>query len=164
MNPMAKLYCTEASSVPLDKVLDVGGFDLKRALELEPDFLGPEEHDHHHNHDDEGHEAKETHDHHHDEEIGSVGIRTPGDLEEKKLSDWLGTLLRTKGQDIFRMKGVLSVKGRPNRVIFQGVHMLMDGASGKPWGSEPRQNALIFIGRNLDRAALNAGFRNCLAS
>lgn len=172
MNPMAKLHRTENSSIALDQVLEIGGFDLQHALELEPDFLEPEEHEHHHDHDDEGehdheHEhakEEESPDHHHDEDITSVGIRTPGDLDEKKLSDWLGTLLRTKGQDIFRMKGVLSVQGRAQRIVFQGVHMLMDGGPGKPWGSEPRQNALIFIGRNLDRQALNAGFKNCLAA
>ena len=93
----------------------------------------------------------------------SVGISSPGELDEKKLSDWLGTLLRTKGQDIFRMKGVLAVKGRDMRFVFQGVHMLMDGRPDRPWGAEPRRNTLVFIGRNLDRAALNEGFRSCLA-
>jgi G3E family GTPase len=169
MNPMAKLHRTQAASVSLDKVLQIGGFDLAHALELEPDSLEPEEDEHHHHeggeeHDHEHGEEEEGHDHHHDEEITSVGIRTPGDLDEKKLLDWLGTLLRTKGQDIFRMKGVLAVQGRSTRVVFQGVHMLMTGGPGQPWGNDPRQNALIFIGRNLDREALNAGFRNCLVS
>ena len=86
-----------------------------------------------------------------------------GDLDEKKLSDWLGTLLRTKGQDIFRMKGVLAVKGRDMRFVFQGVHMLMDGKPDRPWGNDPRENAIIFIGRNLDREMLTEGFRACLA-
>jgi G3E family GTPase len=125
-------------------VLEVGGFDLKRALELEPDFLKEaEEHEHEHEHEDEDHHEHE-HDHHHDEDVGSVGISTPGDLDEKKLSDWLGTLLRTKGQDIFRMKGVLAVKGRDMRFVFQGVHMLMDGRPDRPWGAEPRHNTLVF--------------------
>ena len=161
MNPMAKIHRTQNASLPLDKVLGLGGFDLKRALELEPDFLdaAEHEHDHEHGHDDDDHE----HDHHHDEDVTSVGITTPGDLDEKKVSEWLGTLLRTKGQDIFRMKGVLSVKGRDQRFVFQGVHMLMDGRADRPWGSEPRHNALIFIGRNLDRKALNEGFKACLA-
>lgn len=171
MNPMAKLYRTEKSGLDLDKVLDIGGFDLKRALELEPDFLKAEEehdHDHGHDHDEEGHEHHHEHedehkDHHHAEDVTSVGISTPGDLDEKKLSDWLGTLLRTKGQDIFRMKGVLAVKGRDQRFVFQGVHMLMDGRPDRPWGAEPRHNALIFIGRNLDRRELNEGFKSCLA-
>jgi G3E family GTPase len=163
MNPMAKLYRTENAVIDLTRVLNVGGFDLKRALELEPDFLkaAGEGHDHEHEHEE---EHEEEHDHHHDENVTSVGIRTPGDLDEKKLSDWLGTLLRTKGQDIFRMKGVLAVKGREMRFVFQGVHMLMDGRPDRPWGAEPRQNTLVFIGRNLDRAALNEGFRSCLAN
>ncbi len=167
MNPMAKLYPTQNSEIAIDKVLNVGGFDLKRALELEPDFLkaADEEHDHDHAHDDDhGHEHEhEEHDHHHDEDITSVGITAPGDLDEKKLSAWLNDLLRTKGQDIFRMKGVLAVKGRPERFVFQGVHMLMDGKPDRPWGAEPRRNALIFIGRNLNRQELNEGFASCLA-
>jgi G3E family GTPase len=166
MNPMAKLYRTENATIDLTKVLNVGGFDLKRALELEPDFLkaAEEEHDHDHDHEGEDHlEHEEEHDHHHAEDVTSVGIRAPGDLDEKKLSDWLGTLLRTKGQDIFRMKGVLAVKGREMRFVFQGVHMLMDGRPDRPWGKDPRQNTLVFIGRNLDRQELNEGFRSCLA-
>jgi G3E family GTPase len=168
MNPMAKLYPTKNSEIAIDKVLNVGGFDLKRALELEPDFLksAGEEHDHGHDHDqEEGHEHHhhEEHDHHHDEDITSVGITAAGDLDEKKLGAWLGDLLRTKGQDIFRMKGILAVKGRPERFVFQGVHMLMDGKPDRPWGTEPRRNALIFIGRNLDRQELNEGFKSCLA-
>ncbi len=50
----------------------------------------------------------------------------------------------------------------PQRFVFQGVHMLFDGRADRPWGNEPRRNALIFIGRNLDRAALTEGFRACL--
>ena len=61
------------------------------------------------------------------------------------------------------MKGVLSIKGSPNRYVFQGVHMLFDGRPDRPWGEQPRHHSLIFIGRNLNRAALNEGFRKCLA-
>jgi len=161
MNPVAKLHRTKDAAIDLKYVLNVGGFDLKRALELEPDFLKTEDHDHedgdHHEHE------HEEHDHHHDEDVTSVGISALGDLDEKKLSDWLGTLLRTKGQDIFRMKGILAVKGRDQRFVFQGVHMLMDGRPDRPWGAEPRHNTLVFIGRNLDRKELNEGFRACLA-
>jgi G3E family GTPase len=166
MNPVAKLYRTANAAIDLGKVLQIGGFDLKRALELEPDFLEAAEHDHDHDHDDHDHEHEdhdEEPDHHHAEDVTSVGISTPGDLDEKKLSEWLGTLLRTKGQDIFRMKGVLAVKGRDVRFVFQGVHMLMEGRPDRPWGQEPRHNTLVFIGRNLDRKALNEGFRACLA-
>ena len=102
-------------------------------------------------------------DHVHDNEVTSVGITTSGDLDVKKLNKWLGELLTTKGPDIFRMKGVLSIKGQKERFVFQGVHMLFDGRPDRPWGNEPRHNSLIFIGRNLDRTALNESFRQCLA-
>ena len=102
-------------------------------------------------------------DHEHDDAVSSVGITVTGDLDEKRLNRWLGELLQTQGQDIFRMKGVLSVKGDPNRFVFQGVHMLFDGQRDRPWGQSARTNKLIFIGRNLDRDALTEGFRSCLA-
>ncbi len=101
--------------------------------------------------------------HEHDDEITSVGITTPGDLDVKKFNTWLRDLLMTHGPDIFRMKGVLSIKGHPERFVFQGVHMLFDGRPDRPWGSEPRQNRLIFIGRKLDRDKLNREFNACLA-
>ena len=101
--------------------------------------------------------------HEHDDEIISVGITTPGDLDAKKLNAWLSKLLREQGPDIYRMKGVLSIRGEPNRFVFQGVHMLLDGQPDRPWGTEKRHNKLIFIGRNLNRAELNASFRECLA-
>ena len=102
-------------------------------------------------------------DHEHDDEVTSVGITTGGDLDSDRLNDWLGNLLQTKGLDIFRMKGILSIKGQPNRFVFQGVHMLFDGRPDRPWGGEARYNSLIFIGRNLDRAELTEGFEACLA-
>lgn len=169
MNPMAKLYPTRNSDIALDKVLQVGGFDLKRALELEPDFLkATEDHDHDHEHGEHehGHDEHEHHDHedhHHDEDITSVGIVAPFDVDEKKLGDWLDNLLRTEGQNIFRMKGILAVKGRNERYVFQGVHMLMDGRPDRPWGSDKRESRLIFIGRDLDRQKLNEGFAACRA-
>lgn len=100
--------------------------------------------------------------HEHDEEVTSVGITTPGDLDLDKFNGWLRNLLMTQGPDIFRMKGVLSFADVPNRYVFQGVHMLFDGRPDQPWGSQPRTNQLIFIGRNLNREALNQGFNACL--
>jgi len=103
-------------------------------------------------------------DHEHDDEVSSVGITTPGDLDLGKFQAWLQTLLMTKGQDIFRMKGVLSMKGHNQRFVFQGVHMLVDSDFDRPWHKdEERHNSLIFIGRGLDREELNAAFKSCLA-
>jgi G3E family GTPase len=105
------------------------------------------------------------HEHSHDEEVSSVGISLPGDLDGKKLNEWISKLLAEKGGDIFRMKGVLCVKGTNKRLVFQGVHMLFDAKFDREWkGDENRSNTLVFIGKNLDRAALTEGFKACMAS
>ena len=102
--------------------------------------------------------------HSHDDTVTSVGIRESGCLDPKRLNEWMATLLREKGADIFRMKGILDVKGSPNRVVFQGVHMLFDAKVDRPWkAKDDRTNQLVFIGRNLDRSALTEGFRSCRA-
>jgi G3E family GTPase len=104
------------------------------------------------------------HEHAHDEEVSSVGLSVPGELDGKKLNDWISKLLQTKGGDIYRMKGVLVVKGTKKRLVFQGVHMLFDAKFDREWlATENRINTLVFIGRNLDRAALTEGFKACLA-
>lgn len=104
------------------------------------------------------------HQHSHEDDVTSVGISTAGTCDPKKLNDWIGGLLNTKGNDIYRSKGVISVKGSDKRLVFQGVHMLFDAKFDRPWkDGETRQNTLVFIGKNLDRAALNEGFKACLA-
>jgi G3E family GTPase len=144
MNRFAKIYRTQQSALALDKLLDIRAFDLDKALEIDPTFLSDT-------------------DHQHDETVTSVGIDLPGDLDEKRLNAWISTVLRERGTDIFRMKGILSVAGNPNQLVFQGVHMLFDSNEGRPWGRKPRGNKLIFIGRALDRAWLSQGFQKCLA-
>ncbi len=105
------------------------------------------------------------HEHAHDEAVSSVGIRAEGLCDGKKLNDWISKLLQEKGGDIYRMKGVLGVKGTSKRLVFQGVHMLFDAKFDREWAAgEDRTNTLVFIGKNLDRAALTEGFKACLAS
>ncbi len=101
--------------------------------------------------------------HHHDDDISSVGISDPRPLDATKLNQWLDYLLKTRGQDIFRMKGVLNVKGEDRRQVFHGVHMMFDAQAERPWGAATRMNQLVFIGRDLDRAELEAGFESAVA-
>ncbi|MEY4576366.1 MAG: hypothetical protein RL701_1069 [Pseudomonadota bacterium] len=101
--------------------------------------------------------------HIHDEQVSSVGIHLEGPIDGERLNSWLSKLLREKGVDIFRMKGILDLKGSENRFVFQGVHMLFDGREDRPWGAAPRASDLVFIGRKLDREALTRGFEQCLA-
>jgi len=100
--------------------------------------------------------------HTHNEAVTSIGIHQAGELDGKKLNAWISDLLKNKGNDIYRMKGVISVKGSTKRLVFQGVHMLFDAKFDREWGTDPRMNTLVFIGKNLDRASLNASFNACL--
>lgn len=105
-----------------------------------------------------------AHSHSHDQSVTSVGITDSAALDPKRFNEWMGTILREKGVDIFRMKGILNFAGTANRFVFQGVHMLFDGKPDRAWkAGEDRKSQLIFIGRNLDRAELEDGFRSCLA-
>ncbi|MBK6697963.1 MAG: GTP-binding protein [Myxococcales bacterium] len=101
--------------------------------------------------------------HTHDDQVTSVGVHLDGEIDGERLNKWVSQLLRDKGADIFRMKGILNIKGSANRFVFQGVHMLFDGREDRPWGSSRRASDLVFIGRKLDREALTRGFERCLA-
>jgi G3E family GTPase len=101
--------------------------------------------------------------HHHDTGIASIGIADARALNPDKVNDWLSYLLQSRGQDILRMKGVLNFKGEPRRYVFHGVHMIFDGQLERPWGDSARENRLVFIGRQLDRGELEAGFESCVA-
>jgi G3E family GTPase len=68
--------------------------------------------------------------HSHDDTVSSVGIVEERPVNPYKLNLWLSDLLRDKGADIFRMKGVLHLADNLNRFVFQGVHMLFDGQAG----------------------------------
>jgi len=152
INSTAKIFHTRNGDVPIDAVLNVGAFDLARTLTLDDHFLSaiPAH----------GHGAA---DHHHDDEIGSVGIVDPRALDSKKLQAWLSYLLQSRGADIFRMKGVLNLRGEERRYVFHGVHMSFDSRFERPWNGAPRSNTLVFIGRKLDRQELEAGFASCIA-
>ncbi|KAI5660455.1 hypothetical protein M9H77_29248 [Catharanthus roseus] len=175
INRMAELKRTEYGKVDLDYVLGIGGFDLERietAVETEKEdhhsHSHDHDHDHHHHHDhDHGHKHEHhdhhSHDHTHDPGVSSVSIVCEGSLDLEKANMWLGTLLLERSEDIYRMKGLLSVEGMDERFVFQGVHDIFQGSPDRPWGSdEPRVNKLVFIGKNLDAKELEKGFKACL--
>ncbi|KAJ1698509.1 hypothetical protein LUZ63_007021 [Rhynchospora breviuscula] len=174
INGMAHLKRAEYGNVDLDYVLGIGGFDLER-IESAVNEEGSHEdhkhdHDHHHDHHhehhhhdhDHGHDHHE-HDHVHDPGVSSVSIVCEGNLDLQKIDMWLGNLLLERSEDIYRMKGLLSVDGMPERFVFQGVHDIFQGSPDRPWGpDEPRINKIVFIGKKLDAQELEKGFKSCL--
>lgn len=144
MNAMAKIHRTHNAELAMDALLGVKAFDLNRALEIEPEFLG-------------------EHEHEHDETVTSVAIVESGTIDGNKFSDWIEELLRTQGPNIFRTKGILNIAGKNQRFVFQGVHMIFDGRPDRLWkATETPKNELVFIGRNLNETQLREDFRRCL--
>ncbi|KAK3429767.1 hypothetical protein EUGRSUZ_E01256 [Eucalyptus grandis] len=166
INGMAQIKLAKYGSVDMDFVLGVGGYDLDRIdSEVHGDDSSCHAHQHGHGNAEEhkGHHHHHHHDHVHDSAVSSVSIVSEGTLDLDEVDDWFERLTEQKGEDLYRMKGVLSVTGYEQRYVFQGVHSTLDGCPGKVWGpDEKRINKLVFIGRNLDETALRKGFKGCL--
>lgn len=162
INAMAPVKLAKYGSVDMDFVLGVGGYDLERIdSEVHVDNSHCATHHHESGH---GHHEGHHHNHIHDSAVSSVTIVSEGTLDLDEVDDWLERLIEEKGEDLYRMKGILSVSGSEQRYVFQGVHSTLDGCPGKTWGAdEKRINKLVFIGRNLDETALRKGFKGCLS-
>ncbi|MFV0386723.1 CobW family GTP-binding protein [Paracoccus sp. (in: a-proteobacteria)] len=147
INPYAKIVHSEKCGVPLDTVLGLDAFSLDRVLEIEPDFLTGD------------------HDHEHEDDVTSVSLHLDAPLDPDLFNLWFGRLLRERGQDILRSKGILSFRDDDQRFVIQGVHMLMDGNYLGNWpAGQPRVSKLVFIGRDLDSMSLKEGFEACRAT
>jgi G3E family GTPase len=173
INPYAKLHRTVQCAIPLDAVLGRNAFDLDRILEIEPEFLTVEDahgddhdHDHHHHAHDHDHRTHETHGlkHYHDEDMQSVALTHKGELDAEKFVPWLNTYIQTEGASILRSKGIVAFKDEPQRFVFQGVHMMLNGDLQREWkDGEPKVSRIVFIGRNLKREEIERGFFACAA-
>lgn len=143
INAHAKLHETQNCVVPLEEVLERGAFDLDRILEIEPGFLGEDDHEH-------------------DDSIASVSLSWDAAIRPELFMPWLRKLTAEQGQNILRLKGILAFPGEEQRYVVQGVHMLLDGDHQRDWkADEARTSRMVFIGRNHDAGALQQGFDAC---
>jgi G3E family GTPase len=142
INSTAPIVTSSYAQVDLDNILGVGAFDLSHTMAIDPDWL-------------------EVQTHEHEPGLESVSLHRDGEVEAVRLDGWLGTLLEDGGDDIFRMKGIVAVADDNRRHVLQGVHRIFERRPVDPWGSEPRSCRVVFIGRNLDRQALEQGLAAC---
>jgi G3E family GTPase len=145
MNPRAPIKPVHFGNAPIAEVLDIRGFNLNAILELDPQFLTDVQHEHH-------------------DEVESFVFRSEKPFDGTKLENFLSGMVQMYGPELLRYKGVLWMKGNPRRVVFQGVHMMMGGDLGKPWGKgEKKASILVFIGKKLPKDLFLAGLEECLA-
>jgi len=141
LNGAARVCQTRNSDVDINMVLDLRGLDLEIKA------------------------AKHDHRHAHTEDIETVAIEVPGDLDGVKISQWFRELIAEFGEQIMRMKGILNLRKDPDQFVFQGVHMLFEGRPGRSWAeTEERINRLVFIGRNLNKDKITQGFMSCITT
>ena len=166
MNPRAKQSVVHFGEVPLNQVLDLRGFNLNAKLDIDPEFLKADEHDHDHDHHDHAHgeHCDHPHHHHHDDDVKSFVFRSDKAFDPAKLEDFLGAIVQIYGPRMLRYKGVLNMKGIDRKVVFQGVHQLMGSDLAAPWGNEPRQSKLVFIGIDLPRDVILQGLEKALTA
>jgi G3E family GTPase len=179
LNPLATIHRAVRSQVELSAILGRGGFDLERIVALEPRFLNPAHGEDGHVHDENcGHDHDHDHARHdgHDhashgeghaarleaDDIRGVALRFEKPVDGVRMTRWLNELLAAQGPDILRAKGIVNVAGESRRLVFQAVHMMLEGDLQRPWrDDETRESRMVFIGRNLNEAKLKAGFEAC---
>lgn len=146
INRFCEIIRTRESVIDPAKVLGRQAFELERILAVEPGFL------------------VNGHHHDHDSEVTSISLTSDDPIDPDLFEEWMAHLLREKGADIFRAKGVLAIAGEAKRLVFQAVHMQFRIGFGQNWRPrDKKQSQLVFIGRNLDAAALRNSFLRCVA-
>jgi len=130
----------------MDMILGLEAFNLDRVVEMDENFLKDEDHEH-------------------DQRVSSVGfvLDETQQINLYRLNEWIGTLIQKWNAELFRYKGVIAVKGRDEKFVFQGVHMLFSGDFAAKWGDKPRKSVFCFIGKDLKKMNLKQGFMNCIA-
>lgn len=147
INEAVAIKRTTNSEVNMDFILGIHGFSLDKIIEMDDAFL------------------KDSHEHQHDPRVSSVGIDVPGEVIQQKLNSWTSWLLKEKGVDLFRSKGVLAVQGMKEKFVFQAIHMLYANSQEGAWAEgEERRCKMVFIGKNLSREELTKGFMACMAN
>ena len=164
MNPRAPQRRVNFGEVPISEVFDLRGFNLNAKLDIDPEFLNPQAHDHAHDDHEHGEHCDHPHHHAHDDDVKSFVFRSDKAFVPAKLEDFLGAIVQVYGPKMLRYKGVLNMKGTDRKVIFQGVHQLMGSDLGPKWmPGEKKSSKMVFIGLDLPRDIFLQGLEQCLA-
>jgi G3E family GTPase len=176
MNPRAPQKAVHFGDVSLKEVFDLRGFNLNAKLDIDPDFLKDDDHDHHdhahgehcdhpsHQHDHaHGDHGGHGHHHHHDDDVKSFVFKSDRPFDPAKLEDFLGAIVNIYGPRMLRYKGVLYMQGTERKVIFQGVHQLMGSDLGPAWAEgEQKCSKMVFIGIDLPKDIFLQGMEQSL--
>ncbi|XP_069330257.1 zinc-regulated GTPase metalloprotein activator 1B isoform X9 [Eulemur rufifrons] len=151
INGLGKILETQRSRVDLSNVLDLHAFDSLSGISLQKKLQHVP--------------ATQPH---LDQSIVTITFEVPGNAKEESLNVFIQNLLWEKNvrnkddhcMEVIRLKGLVSIKDKPQQVIVQGVHELYDLEEAPvSWKDDTeRTNRLVFIGRNLDKDILKQLF------
>jgi G3E family GTPase len=163
INPRAAIKKVDFGHMPVTEILDLRGFNLNEKLEIDPDFLQSEQHEHDHVHDEHCDHDSDHHHAHHTDDISAFVFKSERPFDSLLLDEFLGSLVQVYGPSMLRYKGVLWMNGADHKVIFQGVHQLMGSDLGGKWAEdEQRCSKMVFIGKNLPKDTFIKGLEQCL--
>ncbi|CAK9313151.1 unnamed protein product [Citrullus colocynthis] len=100
----------------------------------------------------------------HDTSVRTLCISDHDKVDLDKVHSWLEEILWEKkgGMDVYRCKGVLSIKNSDQLHTLQAVRELYEIVPSRQWNNgESQTNKIVFIGRNLNEGVLSETFRAC---
>ena len=107
------------------------------------------------------HDTEEDHDH--DDDINSINLILDRAFDPEQLRQKLEHLV--KEQEIYRIKGFVSVPNKPMRLVIQGVGNRFEQFYDRPWRTdERRQTKLVFIGNSIDPETIATAFSEQVAA
>lgn len=98
------------------------------------------------------HDTEEDHDH--DDQITSTHVILNRTFEPASLQKQLQQLVQE--QEIYRIKGFVAVPNKSMRLVLQGVGTRFEHFYDRPWQPNEQQTQLVFIGRELNSAAIES--------
>ena len=172
INEGAQVIRSSHAQVDLAKILGIGGFAPSPLSVSDPHFLDDGEHvcdaacEHDHEHDaSSAHAHEAVHGHEHDPSVSSVSLVFDEPFSLARLDASLRAFTQARGDDIFRLKGIVAIAGDARRHVLQGVHRIVElKPEAALAASERPVSKFVFIGRDLERGDLEARLRDCLAS
>ena len=161
INETAQMLRSSYAKVDVSRILGIGGF-MPPPMVLNDAQLHECDADCEHDADVAG--VSGVAGHAHDPSVGSVSRVFDGAFDRARLLAWLDALAERNAESLFRLKGVVAIAGDDRRHVLQGVHRLIDLQPADAWGDRAAASKIVFIGRELDAAAIDAGLRGCLAA
>jgi G3E family GTPase len=157
VNPTVQLRRAVQGELPLTQLLNRGAFDIAR-LRLPTVSLGVASN---------GrlpHVYAPVDAGRHSVGLISVSLSFTRPFDRTRFLPWLQRLVVERGADLLRGKGIVNFEGEARRFVFQAVHMTVDSGLDRAWtADEATLSRLVFIGRQLDEAALRDELAHCLA-